>query len=139
MQIGESDTGGIYWFCESKDYSRKANQQYPSDGILRCHCGAPYKFEMKNQPRWVCTADPKHYQIMREGDLKLPKMLALIPTKKALKEVEKYFKDKRAASGKAHPLKKPTAKTPSPKKPGAKNAALQPEEADQISLFDIKN
>lgn len=94
MLICESDNGGIYWGCENKDYSRQPEQQYPKDGLLRCKCGAPYVFSMKSQPRWVCSENPKHYQIMRFGDLKLEKMVALIPTKKERREVDKYFKEK---------------------------------------------
>lgn len=94
MLICESDNGGIYWRCENKDYSRQPEQQYPKDGLLRCKCGAPYVFSMKSQPRWVCSENPKHYQIMRFGDLKLEKMAALIPTKKERREVDKYFKEK---------------------------------------------
>ena len=43
----------------------------------------------------ACSKDPKHYQKMREGDLKLEKMAALIPTKAARREVERYFMKKR--------------------------------------------
>ena len=100
MLIKESDSGGIYWSCSSCGYTRHPEQQYPVDGVLRCKCGAPYVFAMKNQPRWVCSQNQSHYQIMRESDLKLEKMAALIPTKKALKEVEKYFAEKKAKSGK---------------------------------------
>ena len=77
MLIKESDEGGIYWQCVKGDYSRNVAQQYPSDGILRCKCGAPYVFSMKNEPRWVCSENPKHYQKVRESDLKLEKMVAL--------------------------------------------------------------
>lgn len=94
MLIKESDDGGIYWQCVDGDYSRNASQQYPVDGILRCKCGAPYVFAMKNEPRWVCSQDSKHYQKMREGDLKLEKMAALIPTQKVRKEVDRYFAQK---------------------------------------------
>lgn len=100
MLIRESDSGGIYWSCASCGYTRQPEQQYPYDGILRCKCGAPYVFSMKHQPRWVCSQNPSHYQIMRESDLKLEKMVALIPTKKVRKEVEKYFAEKKAKSGK---------------------------------------
>ena len=95
MLVRESDDGGIYWQCVEGDYSRDASQQYPLDGILRCKCGAPYKFAMKNEPRWVCTNDSKHFQKMRESDLKLKKMAELIPTKAARKEVDKFFAQKR--------------------------------------------
>lgn len=95
MLVKESDDGGIYWQCVAGDYSRNAAQQYPLDGILRCKCGAPYLFVMKNEPRWVCSEDSKHYQKMRESDLKLEKMAALIPTKTARREVDKYFAQKK--------------------------------------------
>ena len=98
MLVRESDDGGIYWQCINKDYSRSADQPYPKDGILRCHCGAEYAFAMKKEPRWVCTANSRHYQKMRESDLKLEKMRALIP-KKELKAVEKYFDSYRKEHG----------------------------------------
>ena len=91
MIVKESDEGGIYWQCVAGDYSRKVAQQYPLDGILRCKCGAPYVFAMKNEPRWVCSEDSRHYQKMRESDLKLEKMAALIPTKTLRNQVNKYF------------------------------------------------
>lgn len=97
MLIKESDEGGIFWQCVSGDYSRSTAQQYPLDGFLRCKCGAPYVFSMKNEPRWVCSADSRHYQKMRESDLKLEKMAALIPTKTARKEVDRYFAQKKKA------------------------------------------
>lgn len=95
MLVKEGADGGVYWECSEGDYSRNVTQQYPVDGILRCKCGAPYVFSMKNEPRWVCSENPKHFQKMREGDLKLEKMLALIPTKKAENEVRQYFAKKR--------------------------------------------
>lgn len=95
MVVREGENGGIYWECNNKDYSRNSLQQYPVDGILRCKCGAPYVFSMKNEPRWICSMNPKHFQKMRENDLKLSKMAALIPTKKVRKEVEHYFSAKR--------------------------------------------
>lgn len=100
MLIKESDSGGIYWSCSSSscDYTRQTDQQYPYDGVLRCKCGAPYVFSMKNQPRWVCSQNPNHYQIMREIDLKLEKMAALIPTNKARIEVENYFAKRKKGS-----------------------------------------
>ena len=115
MIVKESDEGGIYWQCVAGDYSRNVAQQYPLDGVLRCKCGAPYIFAMKNEPRWVCSADSRHYQKMRESDLKLEKMAALIPTKTARSEVNKYFfakkkeleaKKKAAAPKKTATLKK---------------------------------
>lgn len=94
MLIKESDNGGFYWQCINGDYSRSAEQQYPYDGVLRCKCGAPYVFAMKTVPRWQCSENPKHYQNVRIGDLKLEKMRELIPTEKELMAVEKYFADK---------------------------------------------
>ena len=94
MVAAESSDGGFYWTCDQCDYSRNPSQPYPEDGILRCaKCGAPYAFTMKTQPRWTCTADPKHYQAIRKGDLKLPEMLKLIP-KNRCKEVNAYFVEK---------------------------------------------
>lgn len=119
MLVKESDEGGIYWQCVAGDYSRNVAQQYPLDGVLRCKCGAPYVFTMKNEPRWVCSEDPRHYQKMRESDLKLEKMAALIPTKAARSEVNKYFfakkkalenKKKAAAPKKASTAKKSSGK-----------------------------
>lgn len=105
-------------------------QKYPVDGILRCKCGAEYKFIMKNQPRWVCTKNPAHYQIMRESDLKLEKMRDLIPTKKALKEVEKYFSDKRKEYEKEQPVKG------TPVKKSADKQYRPKDKDDQLSLFE---
>ena len=96
MLARESDSGGIYWKCENEDYSRNADQPYPVDGVMRCECGAPYIFSMKNEPRWVCSANSKHYRKMRAGDLRLEKMAALIPTKSERKEVDRYFAQKQA-------------------------------------------
>lgn len=89
MELNEAT--GLYWKCSACDYTRNANQQYPKDGVIRCDCGGEYAFSMKTQPRWVCKNNPKHYQKMREGDLMLGKMAALIPTMKAKREVEQYF------------------------------------------------
>lgn len=55
MLLRESDAGGVYWRCINEDFSRNATQPYPMDGLLRCKCGAPYVFSMKNQPQWVCS------------------------------------------------------------------------------------
>lgn len=98
MLLRESDEGGIYWQCANGDYSRNALQQYPHDGVLRCKCGAPYVYVMKNEPRWVCSQDTRHYQKMRESDLKLPQMAALITTKAERKKVDKYFESKKRSN-----------------------------------------
>lgn len=94
MIVKESDEGGIYWQCVNGDYSRNVLQQYPCDGIIRCKCGAPYVYAMKNEPRWICSQDSRHFQKMKKSDLKLEKMAALIPTKSERKKVDKYFADK---------------------------------------------
>ena len=123
MLVKESDEGGIYWQCVAGDYSRNVAQQYPLDGILRCKCGAPYVFAMKNEPRWVCSADSRHYQKMRESDLKLEKMAALIPTKAARSEVNKYF----FAKKKALEAKKKAATT--------KNSSKDKDNSEQMTMF----
>ncbi|MEG2012898.1 MAG: AAA domain-containing protein [Anaerovoracaceae bacterium] len=132
MQVKESDEGGIYWQCVEGDYSRNAAQQYPVDGILRCKCGAPYVFAMKTEPRWVCSKDPRHYQKMRESDLKLEKMAAMIPTKTDRKEVDRFFAQKRkeldASNNGTSKIKKAASST-------ATENALNTKCADQLRLF----
>lgn len=130
MIVKESDEGGIYWQCVSEDYSRKAAQQYPIDGIIRCKCGAPYVFAMKNEPRWVCSEDSRHYQKMRESDLKFEKMAALIPTKAARKEVDKYFAQKKK--------EKETTNNKKKKKSTSKKTPSKPknnDEPEQLKMF----
>ena len=107
MILRESDNGGSYWACVEGDYSRNMDQQYPLDGILRCSCGAPYKFFMKNEPRWVCSENPKghQYKKMRYSDLKLEKMYALIPRNER-KAVKEYFAEKQSEKKKAEANKK---------------------------------
>lgn len=97
MLIREGAKGGIYWECANADFSRGSKEPYPSDGILRCSCGATYEFVMKTAPRWVCTKDVKHYQFVRETDLNLPKMAALIPIARR-KAVKQYFENKKRRS-----------------------------------------
>lgn len=123
LQVRESGDGGIYWSCINKDYTRNKDQQYPSDGILRCKiCDSAFIYSRKKQPRWICTKNPKHYQILRESDLKLEKMLELIPSKKELAEIKKYYdlqrkkhdtKSKKISSGK---IKNKTEKSTNQKK-----------------------
>lgn len=132
MIVKESDDGGIYWQCVAGDYSRNAAQQYPMDGILRCKCGAPYVFAMKNKPRWVCSEDSRHYQKMCENDLKLEKMAALIPTKTVRKEDDRYFAQKRKernSSNTAGTKGKGTTATSKKKNPAKTN------DTDQLKLF----
>ena len=126
MIVKESDEGGIYWQCVAGDYSRNVAQQYPLDGILRCKCGAPYVFAMKNEPRWVCSEDSRHYQKMRERDLRLEKMAALIPTKAARSQVNKYFFAKKKE---IEAKKKATA----PKKTSATKKSLSASEDEDDS------
>jgi hypothetical protein len=137
MIVGESDSGGIYWSCVNKDYNRNPEQQYPHDGILRCKCGSPYIFNMVNRPRWICPIDSKHYQYIREGDLKLEKMAALIITQKDRKAVDKYFAEQRKERE-----KEKTAKVVKRAKTNPKNKKLPTRENDnkkkqieQMSLF----
>ena len=78
---------------------------------------------MKNEPRWVCSADSRHYQKMRESDLKLEKMAALIPTKAARSEVNKYF----FAKKKALEAKKKAATT--------KNSSKDKDNSEQMTMF----
>lgn len=132
MIVKESSEGGIYWECMEGDYSRNVTQQYPLDGVLRCKCGAPYKFAMKNEPRWVCSKNARHFQKMRESDLKLEKMAALIPTKTARKEVDRYFTQKRKEREtikKGAPSNKKSTPTDTKKKAAETNSE------DQLKLF----
>ncbi len=134
MAIGDGPNGGFYWACGICKYIRFFTQPYPTDGIIRCKCGAPYVFSMKNEPRWVCSKDPKHYQKMQRGDLALEKMAALIPTKKARKEVDRFFeqKQKRKKTTKS-PIKGKKAK--SAKKNANIKASVADEELEQMKLF----
>ena len=127
MIAAESSEGGIYWYCENKDYSRSTDKQYPTDGILRCKCGSPYFFEMKKQPRWVCTQNPHHYQIVRQSDFNLPRMAALL-SKDERKAADHYFDEKRAKSVTSTPKNKP-AKNKKSKR------ASSDESCEQLSLF----
>ena len=92
--LRNSSDDRVYWECVVCGYKRNTDQQYPRDGILRCKCGGSYTFAMKAEPRWICTQNPKHYARIRESDLKLEKMAALIPADK-LDEVKKYFEQRR--------------------------------------------
>ena len=116
----------IYWKCSNGDYSRSIDQQYPYDGVLRCKCGGEYSFIMKEQPRWVCQNNPRHYQIVRKSDLRLKRMAEKIL---ALDVVYKYFECSRnppANEGKSG-SRQPKMKS-SPKK-----------EEEQLSLLDTKD
>lgn len=126
MFVRESDKGGIYWECENGDYSRNGAQQFPIDGVLRCECGAPYTFSMKNEPRWVCTANSRHYQKMRKSDLSLEKMAAIIP-KSARKDVDRYFVQMQAKreSAKSKEKKPSSGKKTTTEKRGKENNSGQ--------------
>lgn len=93
--MAESDSAGYYWRCIDKDgcgWSRKPNEPHPVDGKLVCpKCGGEYVLSMKNEPRWICVANSRHYRKIRMADLKLVKMWEGV-SKKAIKEVEDYFK-----------------------------------------------
>lgn len=96
LQLKEGNQGGVYWECINQDYTRNPNQQYPTDGILRCQkCGAPFLFSMNHEPRWVCSSNPRHFQKMKEGDLKLEKMAAMIQRAADRKRVAAYFAQKK--------------------------------------------
>lgn len=102
MIIRESDGSGIYWQCINKDYSRSPKEIYPEDGLFRCaKCGNEYRFEMKNEPRWICTENPKHYKKVRKGDLRLEKMVSLIP-KTQLKQVLAFFEQSKSVKDKVN-------------------------------------
>lgn len=88
--VAHDGKNGVYWKCVNGDFSRNSDQPFPHDGILCCQqCGGAFKFATKNEPRWICTEN-NHYQKIRPGDLRLPKMKALIPQDK-LPKVEQYF------------------------------------------------
>lgn len=139
MTLNEGDKG-VYWRCIAGDYSRNLDQQYPHDGVLRCHCGGEYVFFMKNEPRWRCANDESHFIKMRVGDLKLPKMAEKIPTKKARHEVDQYFAQmmKEIEAKKAeNTKKKPDQKKKSAKKSVKKVANLKKKDDGQLTLFDL--
>ena len=46
---------------------------------------------MKKEPRWICTRNPKHFQKIKPGDLKLKKMAGLIPTEEDRLRVKTYL------------------------------------------------
>jgi hypothetical protein len=127
----ESNSGGIYWGCTNKDFSRNKDQPYPYDGELKCRkCNSKFVYNRKSQPRWVCSENPRHYQIVRESDLKLEKMLALIPSKKELKEIKKYFSEKRKK-------KEKKSKKSSAKKKNQKSKKQDKNNDGQLSINDL--
>ena len=115
--MAESDSAGYYWRCSDKEgcgWSRRPEEQYPHDGKLVCpKCGGEYSLSMKNEPRWVCQDNPRHYRKIRRSDLKLEKMWELVPPK-TVKEVELYF-EKLVKGKEASKPSKPTKKKSSSK------------------------
>lgn len=91
LLLRDGKDGGVFWQCVAKDFSMGVDEPYPKDGMLCCKCGGAYQFQMKKQPRWVCTNDARHYRSVRQSDLKLEKMAALIPNKKMMSAVKAYF------------------------------------------------
>ena len=108
--MAESDSAGYYWRCIDKDgcgWSRKPNEPHPVDGKLVCpKCGGEYVLSMKNEPRWICVENSRHYRKIRMADLKLVKMWEGVP-KKTIKEVEDYFKALAKDKETEKPKKKP--------------------------------
>ena len=109
MIMAESDTAGYYWRCTDKEgcgWSRRPEEQYPHDGKLVCpKCSGEYSLSMKNEPRWLCENNPRHYRKIRKSDLKLAKMWEAVP-QRTIKEVESYLnrmtKDKELDKTKTH-------------------------------------
>ncbi len=79
-----------YWRNENNHNFRNNGNLSSQNKVLRCHCGGSYVFSMKNQPRWICVNNPHHYKIIKESDLQLPRMIALIPINERAK-VYRYF------------------------------------------------
>lgn len=132
LLIREGNVGGIYWQCVNKDYTRNVTQQYPNDGLLRCSCGASYVFSMENEPRWVCSKNSKHYQKIREGDLKLEKMAALVPTESAWQKLDRYF-SKNVQRGE---LNNKNEIEKNSKRVALENKYKDDDEIEQLTLFD---
>ena len=136
--MAESDSAGYYWRCSDKEgcgWSRRPEEQYPHDGVLVCpKCGGEYSLLMKNEPRWVCENNPRHYRKIRRSDLKLVKMWESVP-KKAIKEVESYF-DKLAKNKESGKPSKPKKKA-SPSKAKSKSSK-QGKERDLFSSQESK-
>lgn len=90
MMLAEGRRGGHYWTCINGDYSRQTSQKYAYDGVIKCHCGSPFSYSMKDQPRWVCTSNRRHFRKIQKGDLMVENMMKLIP-KSEHKRLFKYF------------------------------------------------
>ena len=78
----------------------------------------------------MCSKDSRHYQKMRESDLKLEKMAALIPTKAARSQVNKNFSEK----NKQHEVKKKNAAS---KTAIAKKSSSKPKGKDDPNQMKI--
>ena len=96
LLLRDGKDGSVFWQCVSKDFSMGVDESYPKDGMLCCKCGGSYQFQMKKQPRRVCTKDTRHCRNVLQSDLKLERMTALIPNKKMMSVLKAYF----AAHGK---------------------------------------
>ena len=91
MICRESQKGGVYWECNKCGYTRNKKQIYPREGRLVCEkCNAALKFDMRNNPGWVCEGEKPHFRQLQIRDLKLPRMREMIPKDK-IEEVEKRF------------------------------------------------
>ena len=128
--MAESNSAGYYWRCSDKEgcvWSRRPEEQYPHNGKLVCpKCGGEYALSMKNELRWVCENNPRHYRKIRWSDLKLVKMWEGVP-KKTVTEVEDYFKalarqkESEKAKKKPNQQDKKTKPKRNPPKPNAPN------------------
>lgn len=140
MLLRDGRDGGFFWSCINGDYTRSMDQQYPLDGMFRCSCGAPYKFSMVKEPRWVCSENPKHQKKkIRLSDLKFEKMYALIPSSER-RAVKKYLNEKQAEKAKAEKKKansKTKKKTGTNKKSTKQNEKRNTPEGEQLSLLDL--
>ena len=131
--MAESDSAGYYWRCSDKEgcgWSRRPEEQYPHDGKLVCpKCGGEYSLSMKNEPRWVCENNPRHFRKIRKSDLKLVKMWENVP-KRTVKEVEDYFKTLAKEKESEKPKKKPKQQG---KKSKTKSKSSKPDAPDLFS------
>ena len=126
--LKESASGGIYWNCEC-GYSRNPKQPYPKDGILLCKkCGAPYKLNMDNEPRWICTKNTGHFQKVSSRDLRFSDMF---PTNSIRKKVERYLNNKEKTTKQQQLKANKKVKVTSKVIDGGKNK----KSIEQISLF----
>ena len=126
--LKESASGGIYWNCEC-GYSRNPKQPYPKDGILLCKkCGAPYKLNMDNEPRWICTKNTGHFQRVSSRDLRFSDMF---PTNSIRKKVERYLNNKEKTTKQQQLKANKKVKVTSKVIDGGKNK----KSIEQISLF----